>query len=228
MTDRIKKEIERLLEEPGEGGQASNRVRSRLVATLSEGLGEAVPGASGTDIATMAAFLDGKLSESERERFASDLARQPALRADLESAASLVEETSTGKLTVPKHLMAQASAQFAPTPAPQRQVQRDTSSSWLAMLMPRQRLAWALVAALVVIVAVPASRMIRDQSGGGEQPELSGVTEPETPQSQRDKACEDSKKEKAKAQKAGQPLPDTPAKDDPCDPAGLKKSDGKK
>ena len=120
MTDRIKKEIERLLEEPGEGDQASNRVRSRLVATLSEGLGEAVPGASGTDIATMAAFLDGKLSESERERFASDLARQPALRADLESAASLVEETSTGKRSVPKHLMAQASAQFAPTPAPQR------------------------------------------------------------------------------------------------------------
>src|SRR5688572_30364399 len=100
MTDRIKREIERLLDEPGEApaaGQGSDRVRSRLAATFSEGLADPSAAASNGDAgnpAAVAAFVDGKLAGAARDRFASALAQQPSLRADVESAAYLVSSVA--------------------------------------------------------------------------------------------------------------------------------------
>jgi hypothetical protein len=85
-----------------------------------------------------------------------------------------------------------------------------------------------MVAALALIVAVPAGLMIRDQSGGP-QPELSGVPEPasDVSQQEKDKACEEkakdlAKKDLAKVEKSKSALPErapssasTPK--DPCD-----------
>ena len=238
MTDSIKREIERLLDEPGDlpaSGPASDRLRSRLTATLSEALeGTQAPStASGIpDIASMAAFVDGQLSGAEQDRFMADLARQPGLRADLESSAALVGATSDSALEVPAQLLARASARFAPAP-PSVSVSQSEAMSWdlssflLSIFQPKQRIAWALVAALAVIVAVPAGMIIRDQSGGGAQPELSGVSEPvkESSQAQKDKekACEEkakeNAKEKAKAEKTGAAPARAPsdANEDPCD-----------
>ncbi len=98
--------------------------------------------------------------------------------------------------------------------------------SWLSVFLPKQRLAWVAVAALALIVAVPAGLMIRGQSGGGEQPELSGISEPDNDASQaqkdKDKACEEAK-DRAKGQTSNVAPERSPsaakAPDDPCDPS---------
>lgn len=206
MTDSIKREIERLLDEPGDlpaASQALDRLRSRLAATVSEGLGSASVGASesGTrDIASMAAFIDGQLTGAARDKFVADLAQQQNFRADVESTAALVYATSDAPLDVPKHLMARASAQFAPAPAQATPAQTESRwdlSALFSAFLPRQRIAWAMAATLaVIVVAVPAGLMMRGQSGGS-QPELSGVEEPvdTVSQQQKDKACEDKSKD---------------------------------
>jgi len=206
MTDSIKREIERLLDEPGDPAateQGSERLRSRLAATLSEGLGDASVSSSqaaGRDLAAVAAFIDGQLTGAERDKFVADLAQHQNFRADLESAAALVRATEDNQMQVPKHLLAQASAQFAPAPQPPNTAsQWDLAAFLSGILAPRRRLALAMVAALALIVAVPVGLSIRGPSGGG-QPELSGVEEPVKDTSQKDKACEDKAKEdKSKA-----------------------------
>jgi hypothetical protein len=216
MTDSIKREIERLLDEPGDPAatgqeseqapeQGSGRLRSRLTATLSEGLGDASVSSSeaaSRDLASVAAFIDGQLTGAERDKFVADLAQHQDFRADLESTAALVRVTEDNQVRVPKHLLAQAGAQFAP--APQTTSQWDPAAFFAGILLPRRRLALALVAALALIVAVPAGLLIRGQSGGGTQPELSGVEEPVKDTSPRkDNSCEDKAKEdKSKADKS--------------------------
>jgi hypothetical protein len=209
MTDSIKREIERLLDEPGGPAateQGSERLRSRLAATLSEGLGDASVASSevaGRDPAAVAAFIDGRLTGAERDKFVADLAQHQDFRADLESAAALVRAAEDNQMQVPKHLLAQAGAQFAPAPPPNTASQWDLAAFLSGILAPRRRLALAMVAALALIVAVPAGLLIKGQSGGGAQPELSGVEEPVKDTSQKDKACEDKAKEdKSKADKS--------------------------
>ena len=213
MTDSIKREIERLLDEPGDpaaaeqgSGQGSERLRSRLAATLSEGLGDASVSSSkaaGRDLASVAAFIDGQLTGAERDKFVADLTQHQDFRADLESAAALVRAAEDNQVQVPKHLLAQAGVQFAPAPPPNTASQWDLAAFLSGILAPRRRLALAMVAALALIVAVPAGLSIRGPSGGG-QPELSGVEEPVKDTSPRkDKACEDKAKEdKSKADKS--------------------------
>jgi hypothetical protein len=207
MTESIKSEIERLLDEPGglpATDPASDLLRSRLIATLSEGLGNASVASSqfsARDLASMAAFIDGQLTGAERDKFAADLSQQQSLRADLESTAALVYATADSPLEVPKHLLARAGAQFAPAPPP------EPESRWrldLSAFLPRRRIAWAMVAALALIVATPAGLMLSGRFGGpqgGGEPELSAVPEPADDASQRQKSCEDKLSELAKAGK---------------------------
>jgi hypothetical protein len=232
MTDSIKREIERLLDEPGDPAateQGSERLRSRLAATLSEGLGDASVSSSeaaGRDLASVAAFIDGQLTGAERDKFVADLAQHQNFRADLESAAALVRATEDNQMQVPKHLLAQAGAQFAPAPPPNTASQWDLAAFLSGILAPRRRLALALVAALALIVAVPAGLLIKGQSGGG-QPELSGVEEPVKDTSPpKDKSCEDKAKEDkskdnskdlAKAEKSKSKDTSKDGSIDPCD-----------
>ena len=236
MTDSIKREIERLLDEPGDpaaagqgSGQGSERLRSRLAATLSEGLRDASVSSSeaaSRDLTSVAAFIDGQLSGAERDKFFADLAQHQNFRADLESAAALVRAAEDNQVQVPKHLLAQAGVQFAPAPPPTTASGWDPAAFFAGILLPRRRLALALVAALALIVAVPVGLSIRGPSGGG-QPELSGVEEPVKDTSQKDKACEDKAKEdKSKADeskdiaKADKSKSKDTSKDvtiDPCD-----------
>jgi hypothetical protein len=214
MTDSIKREIERLLDEPGDQAatgqgaeQRTERLRSRLIATFSEGLGHAPVSSSeaaGRDLASLAAFLDGQLTGAERDKLVADLGQHQNFRADLESTAALVSATSESPLQVPKHLLARAGAQFAPAPAqaPHAGARWD-AVAFFSSLFPQRRLALALVAALALMVAVPAGLLIRGPSGGG-QPELSGVEEPVKDTSPRkDTSCEDkSQEDKSKADKS--------------------------
>lgn len=240
MTDNFKHEIERLLDEPAEppvAGRPSDRLRSRLVATLSEGLGDASGASSGPDAgnpAAVAAFIDGQLTGAARDQFAAALAQQPSLRADVESAADLVQAITDSPAQVPKHLLARAGAQFAPAP-PRPAAARAGWSFSFADLLPRQRLALAMVAAMVAVLAVPAGMMINSRLGGsGGEPELSGVSDADI-EAARVKACRD--KLKKDAEKAGTSKTAAPAaKDtadgskpkDPCDPPEPKRDGAKK
>ena len=237
MTDDFKNKIERLLDEPDEApvaGAPADRLRARLSATLSEGLENASVAASDADAgnpALVAAFIDGRLTGEAREKFARALAREPNLRADMESAADLVSSVGESPVPVPKHLMTQAAAQFAPEPP--RVV--ETRSRWsfsFADLLPRQRVALAAVAVLAVVLAIPAGMMFK--SGGGGEPELSGVSDADL-EVARVKACKDKvakEAEQAKASKTAAPAApkaaDGSKPKDPCDPAELKKDGAKK
>ena len=234
MTDDFKNKIERLLDEPDEtpvAGASADRLRARLSATLSEGLENAAVPASDTNPATLAAFIDGRLTGEAREKFARALALEPNLRADMESAADLVSSVSENPVQVPKHLMARAAAQFAPDPP--RVV--ETRSRWsfsFADLLPRQRIALAAVAVLAVMLAIPAGMMFK--GGGSGEPELSGVSDADL-LAARVKACKDKQAKEAEQAKASNTA--TPAAPkttdgskprDPCDPAELKKDGAKK
>lgn len=234
MTDNFKSEIERLLDEPAEppvAGAPSDRLRARLAATLSEGLGDAPVASSDPaagNAASVAAFIDGRLTGDAREKFASVLAQEPNLRADLESAADLVYSIADSPAQVPKHLLARASAQFAPEP-PRAVEARSRWSFSLADLLPRQRLALAMAAVLAVVIAIPAGMMFKGGGGGGE-PELSGVSDADL-EAARVKACRDKQEKEAKAAKEGkvpskETSANTPAQKDPCaplEPKGAKK-----
>lgn len=228
MTDKFKNEIERLLDEPAEPKAAatpSDRLRARLAATLSEGLGDASVAASESDAgnpASIAAFIDGRLTGEAREKFAQTLAGDPGLRADMEAAADLVTSIAESPAQVPKHLMARASAQFAPEP-PRPAEARSRWSFSFADLLPRQRVALAAVAVLAVVLAIPAGMMFK--GGGGGEPELSGVSDADL-EAARVKACKDKQEKEAKAAKEGKALPKETAdkaKKDPCDPPAAKK-----
>jgi anti-sigma-K factor RskA len=234
MTDDFKNKIERLLDEPDEtpvAGAPPDRLRARLSATLSEGLDDAPVAASDVDAASVAAFIDGRLTGDAREKFARALAREPNLRADMESAADLVSSVGENPMQVPKHLMARAAAQFAPEPP--RAV--ETRSRWsfsFADLLPRQRVALAAVAVLAVVLAIPAGMMFK--GGGGGEPELSGVSDADL-EAARVKACRDKvAKEAEKAKTSNTAAPAAPKTadgskpKDPCDPAELKRDGAKK
>ncbi|WP_154071280.1 hypothetical protein [Bradyrhizobium lablabi] len=198
-----------------------------MAATLYEGL-ESAPAASSSaeagNPASIAAFVDGQLGGAERDTFASALARQPSIRADAQSAADLVYSITDSPKQVPKHLMARAAVQFAPDP-PRPAEARSRWSFSFAALLPRQRLALAMVAAVALIVAVPAGLMVGGRlggPGGGAEPELSAVPEPD-PATQQLEACKDKSKDASKAAKAktaASPQSKDAASDakDPCNP----------
>ncbi|CAN7717819.1 hypothetical protein LJR220_007123 [Bradyrhizobium sp. LjRoot220] len=226
MTDDFKREIERLLDEPAEPPAAgsSDRLRARLAATLSEGLAErpAAPSSPDSSPASVAAFIDGRLSGAARDRFASALAREPGLRAEVESAADLVYSVADHPVEVPKHLLARAGAQFTPAPPPPVELRARWWFSF-ADLLPRQRLTLALVAALALIVTIPAGLILSSRFGGPGEPELSGVSDADT-EAARLQACKE-KEKNAKAGKTGAAIPERKeassngaAAKDPCDP----------
>jgi hypothetical protein len=223
MTDRLRREIERLLDEPAEPPVAGQKpVRARLAATLTEGLGDASAVASPPDagnLAAVAAFVDGQLTGAAREEFVSALAQQPGLRAEVDAAADLVSSISDSPAQVPKHLLARAGAQLAPA-LPRATEARSRWTFSFANLLPRQRLALAMAAVLAVVVIIPAGMMISgrfDQPGG--EPELSGV-EPDS-EAARLQACKDKLKEAQTGEKSKTATPaskDGSKPKDPCDP----------
>jgi hypothetical protein len=175
MTDDIKRRIERLLEEPDVPPEQSF-LRARLTATLSEGLAGSAEESDfdAGDPASMAAFIDGQLTGAERDKHAAALARHQGLRADMESAATLVDSINSSPSKVPAGLLARASVQFAPA-APRPAAARSESRWQLSALWPRQRVAWAVVAALLVVVIAPAALMV----GGRVESPLPQFNEPE-------------------------------------------------
>jgi protein SCO1/2 len=179
-VDKLRDHIERLLED--RNADRSDDVRGRLKADFAEGLGE--PGRGETtadDPARTAAFIDGRLSGSEREAFLAELARDPARRADLESAAELVSAMDQ-RAPVPPHLMTWAQ-QLGPSPAPTPIQEAVRASLWdrirsfelLPSLSRRHRPVWAGVAA-VLLVAVVGSGVLMHEQGAMRDPAPAGTS----------------------------------------------------
>ncbi len=219
MNDKLRNKIEHLLDEPGEDPTAeAGPLRSRLAATFTEGLESAPADHGGLDPASVAAFLDGGLAGAERDEMIARVGRDASLRADVESRSELIQSAGQNPKAVPGHLLARAQAQFAPpAPAPAARPLRWAFS--LATLFPRQRMAIAALAALVVVVAVPAG-LIKRGSSGGDEPELTSVNEPATTR----QSCPDNE-DKKQARKGQTPAEKDSKKTgaaakDPCAPSG--------
>ena len=230
MTENIKREIERLLDEPGDR-PGTGPLRARLAATLSEGLETAAPDApdaEASDQATLAAFVEGRLAGAERDRFVAALARNQSLRADAESSAALIQSITDNPTPMPKELLARAGALLEPAPRPRR---AEPTSRWqLAAFLPRRPVAWALAAVLAVLVLSPAALYVGGRFGGVQpqtngEPELTSVPDAEDDDPQQPpQACEDKSKPGAKSEAAQSNLPPreiakpaAPAGKDPCD-----------
>src|ERR1700688_3724862 len=119
MAGRFPDEIERLLAEAGSGLDTPTReaLRARLAASLAQGL-DSQSGADRRtdDLAGLAAFLDGRLTGAVREAFIQNLVEAPSRRAELDSAAALLDAVGGGVPVAPA-LLAQAAAEFAPAAA---------------------------------------------------------------------------------------------------------------
>jgi hypothetical protein len=228
MSREIEKRVEHILDE--ERSHAPDRVDARLAATFAEALQDSTGvGASHDDSATMAAFLDGRLSGAELEDFRAALLRDPSLRADLESAAALLESGSGAPPAMPEDLLARAEAEFAPAgprPGP------SARTGLIATLWPGQGRAWAFaVAALAIAVIGPAALIIGGHGPGPDLTHEEPIANPtppdldtDTPQRPR---CENTADQKPTAEQPGGPADQTttkapavePSKDtDPCPP----------
>jgi hypothetical protein len=234
MTDDIKREIERLLDEPSGTSateQKTSRLRARLAATLAEGLGSAdgTTKSEASDPASIAAFIDGRLSPEERQQFLTALARRQDLRADVESAAELVHSIAEGPVQAPRGLLTRATAQLTPVAPPRRTAQ---PSRWqVSSLWPKRPVAWAVVAALMVVALTPAGLMVASRLGGsGGEPELSSAPTPGSSDSTNaaQPSCDDKTKKEPSGDNAKAPppapeqnqaSPTAPVRKDPCDKA---------
>jgi hypothetical protein len=219
MGRGIKDRVEHLLDEPRP--HAADRVDARLNATFAEALQDASRvGASHDDAATMAAFLDDRLDDSELAEIRAALVRDPSLRADLESAAALIDSRSEVTATMPADLLARAQAEFAPA-LPSLQ---PSARKRFALFSPSQTGAWAFAAALLAVVVIgPVVLKFHGGTGpeiGGEQPSAGpppaglNVDVPQPPP-----ACENAPEQKQKAEPTVGPLdqPKKPSEDlEPC------------
>lgn len=149
-------DIGRLLAWPDDGS-AIMPADGKLAAALAEALaGEAAPGQD--DVAGAAAYLDGGLSQAERDAFTDRLAGSSAERAELAAATDLLDVVRRAPLAAPPHLAAQARARFAAAAvaAVPRPPERKR---WSFALPAGGRLGWAVAAVAAVVVVGPLAML---------------------------------------------------------------------
>jgi hypothetical protein len=241
MIERLSQELQSLLGDDKEGpdrDETLRLLRARLALCVTEGLVQA----SGVDgraeplaPAQIAAFLDGTLPPDEWQAVADRLADDQALRADLESAAMLLDQLDTPPPAMPAGLLARAADVLATSH--QVQNSRLTSVRWLAAMWWRRPAAWSGLAALVLVaVLAPAvvATLVREPHEAPTEPKAaSPVRSLATPSEKKTvpepRSCDDrgqtrttgARKPEAPAASAHHPAESSPAtrNDDPCPPA---------
>lgn len=142
-------DIDRLLAWPDDGS-AIPPADGKLAAALAEALaGDAPPGQD--DVAGAAAYLDGGLSQAERDAFAERLAGSPVECAELAAAADLLDTVRRAPLAAPPHLAAQARARFAAAAAAAAPSPPERKR-WSFALPAGPQLGWAIAAVAVVVI----------------------------------------------------------------------------
>ncbi len=229
--------------------EARNLLRARLAATIAAGLGPdaGAPQDSAADEqhrAYIAAYLDGAVTQHERNTIARLLADDPTVRAEHRSAAILLEGIELN--AIPPELLVRAVDAFASEPPAPRVA---TSQRWSGRWHGRSALWSGLAALIVVAAAIPVvsvmwygQRAVEDD--GPPVRGISPATHKEIPIARaapdpRLKSCDDA----SDPVKAGQ-RPDAPRKaetingraaeqpieapvDDPCRSKPVQTQDGK-
>jgi hypothetical protein len=158
--------IERLSQEPAsvpaEDDDRSDRpqtyelLRAQLSRTISEGLGQGSLAAGQwgeIDNAQIAAFLECSLSQAERDAVTARLANDPVARAELNSAAALLDEIHTRPATAPADLVARAAGILAASEQSRAQVSAMAVSP---VARYRRSIAWSGFAlAVLAVIAIP-------------------------------------------------------------------------
>jgi len=173
MTRQSDSEIDALL---GPDAPDDPLRRAELIARLSAALAEGQDLPS-PDIEQLAAYLDGTLSEDERDAMYQRLSMSAEARADLQSAAELLEAIESAPERPSPALMAQAQAMLTasavqPKPRP---------SLWQQLSAPRMKvgLGFAFAALIALLVWNPGSLRgpgSSRPSGSADDPLLQAVT----------------------------------------------------
>jgi hypothetical protein len=233
MAERLSQEIAQLLAEPdgdaGRQGRTDALVRARLIADIAEGLDESPrAGAAGAcDPMRLAALLDHGLPPNERDAILAALTRDPVGRAELSSAAELVDAVNSTSHTLPPRLLARAVETFGGAPPRARPAAAPRPSARPGWTSSRRML--SLAAVLLVAVVTPVVLLvISDRSDLNNGPTDRGLSDsstgkkavpaqkPATPAT----SCDD-KAATARPGEASKPerAESTPAPaDDPCRP----------
>ena len=107
MSTRVAQEITRLLADESEGRPSTTRRRAkaRLVASIAEGLDRAQIAdlRAGLSDGARAAFFDARLSPAERDIVITALSHDPRERAEMSSAAALLDCVDAVPCTVTSH-----------------------------------------------------------------------------------------------------------------------------
>jgi hypothetical protein len=166
--------IERLSQEPAsvpaEDDDRSDRLqtyellRAQLSRTISEGLGQGSLAAGQwgeIDNAQIAAFLDCSLSQAEWDAVAARLANDPVARAELTSAAALLDEIRARPATAPAGLMVRAAGVLAASEQSRSQV---SAMAVGPVARYRRSIAWSgfALAALTVIAIPTVVKLVGD------------------------------------------------------------------
>jgi hypothetical protein len=251
MTERLSHELASLLaEDDGRSDRPPARalLRARLARNLSEGLGQGsrAAGARGeVDSAEIAAFLDGSMSQRERDTVAARLADNPVARSEMAAAAAMLDEVDARPAAIPAGLVTLA-ADLLAVAAPGSS--RLHSTLGAPIVWTRRTMVWSGVAAAVLaVVAIPAVMtmvwdgatkdggptergIVATPSGQAKQKDPRSCDDAneaaKTPKQAPDDAVTDRDAGKKATAKANQPPGATPPDDD--DPCRPKPADGSK
>jgi hypothetical protein len=154
MSKQIAQEISQLLADEYERrpSETQRLAKARLVASIAEGLGRAqIPNMrAGLSDGSRAAFLDARLSPDERHLVVSALSRDPEDRAEMSSAAALLDCVDAEPSALPRDLLARAATAFVQS-ASDRASAIGSQRAWRRPAL----LAFATsLAALILLMAV--------------------------------------------------------------------------
>ena len=232
MIERISPEAApALAEDDGRSDrlQALELLRVQVSRTISESLerGAAAGRLGEIDNAKIAAFLDGSLSRAEWDAIATRLVSDPAARAELAAATTLLDEIQVQPATAPADLMERAAGVLA---GPEQDRPAVSAVAITPVAWYRRSVAWpGFALAVLAVVAVPVVlKMAGDRptaverGGAGDTFSRGIVATPSNPSQKRDaQSCTDANEQARKAAsdnkgRAGRPDETSTDNNDPC------------
>ena len=159
MSNCVAQEIRWLLADESDRRPSATRrlAKARLAASMAEGLDRAriADLRAGLSEAARAAFLDARLSAVERQIVVTALSNDPGERAEISSAADLLDSIGTDPIPLPPGLLAKAAAAFA----------AENSAAGHGIVAP-DRQTWRRQALLIVGVGLAALVLVMTAVSG--------------------------------------------------------------
>ncbi len=162
MSNCVAQEIRWLLADEFDGRPSATRrlAKARLVASMAEGLDRAriADLQAGLSHGTRAAFLDAGLSAAERQIVVTALSHDPGERAEISSAAALLDCVGADLIPLPPGLLTQAAATFAAANSAARQ--DAAAGAQRTGRRPAPLIAGGSLAALALVLAVGSGLLL--------------------------------------------------------------------